>query len=177
MIPRKSAPPTEHKSEPSALFGGVGCGRGGCFPLVWSEQSPPEARGINTHVYTFLFSPLCSQHPQSSPRFPLTRSECQGAWRHLSVRPPAVPSLSSTGTRRARRSTPSVSRWLSQCSMDNHKCMKDKLDIVTESYEFKYEYVGFASLELNWHLKIVIKARVVHVLFILMLYHLTLRVS
>ena len=63
-----------------------------------------------------------SQLPQSSPRFPQTRSECRGAWHRLFARPMAVPSLSSTGTRRARRSTPSVSRWLSQCSTVTSQC-------------------------------------------------------
>lgn len=75
--------------------------------------------------FFFFFSPSIpsspsvsvSQVPQSSPRFPQTRSECQGAWHHLCARPLVIPSLPSTGTRRAKRSTPSVSRWLSQCSI------------------------------------------------------------
>ena len=79
-----------------------------CFLFMNSPPSP-------------LFFPI-SQLPQSSPRFPQTRSECRGAWHRLSARPAAVPSLSSTGTRRARRSTPSVSRWLSQCSTVTSHC-------------------------------------------------------
>lgn len=57
-----------------------------------------------------------SQLPPNSPRSPPTRSACQGAWPRSCARRVEIPSLSSTGTRRARRSTPSVSRWLSQCT-------------------------------------------------------------
>lgn len=66
---------------------------------------------------TLLFRLPVFQLHQGSPKFPQTRSECQGVWHHLCARPLATPSQSSIGTRRARRSTPSVSRWLSQCTM------------------------------------------------------------
>lgn len=136
MIPRKSAAPAEHKSEPShpppslPPVGGVGCGQaGGVFRSCGRGGGPPEAEGSDAHrVHACVSCPLCPQHPRSSPRSPPTRSECRGAWRRLSARPLGVPSPSSTGTRRARRSTPSVSRWLSQCTTDNHKCMKGKVE-------------------------------------------------
>lgn len=119
-------PESKHNMQPSA--GPVGDSEMGRGQLsrgllsVWCPLGVRVSHLMLVLLFLFLFlSPLlplsASQLPPSSPRLPRTRSACQGVWRRSCARPTAIPSLLCTGTRRARRSTPSVSRWLSQCSM------------------------------------------------------------
>ena len=98
--------------------------------LVWC---PSGRKGVSFHACAFFvflsrfcLVPPVTQSLQGSSRVLQTRSECQGARLHLCARPLAIQSLSCTGTRRARRSTPSVSRWLSQCTMFSSNSMTNQ---------------------------------------------------